>query len=57
MNAAEYGNAVDAYQAEVTWRQELEAFKAENPGGWAKGNPEVRLLPPELAALRYEGGP
>ena len=32
MNAAEYGNAVDAYQAEVTWRQELEAFKAENPG-------------------------
>src|ERR1035441_359602 len=32
LNAAEYGNAVDSYQAEVTWRQELEAFKAENPG-------------------------
>ena len=32
LNPGEYGNAVDSYQAEVTWRQELEAFKAENPG-------------------------
>lgn len=32
LNAGEYGNAVDSYQAEVTWKQELEAFKEANPG-------------------------
>ena len=32
LNPSEFGNAVDSYQAEVTWRQQLEAFKAENPG-------------------------
>jgi len=31
LNPSEFGNAVDSYQAEVQWRQELEAFKAENP--------------------------
>ena len=45
-------------QGEEAWMRDLLAkLKAENPVGWAKGNPEVRLLPPELAALRYEGGP
>jgi hypothetical protein len=32
LNASEYGNAVESYQAEVTWRQQLEDFKAANPG-------------------------
>lgn len=32
LNPSEFGNAVESYQAEVTWKQQLEAFKAENPG-------------------------
>ena len=32
LNPGEYGNATDSYMAEVEWKQQLEAFKAENPG-------------------------
>lgn len=29
---ANFGNAIEHYEAEVQWKQEIEAFKAENPG-------------------------
>lgn len=31
LNPAQYENAVDSYQAEVTWKQQLEAFRSEHP--------------------------
>lgn len=40
-NAGDFGNAIDHYQAEVTWKQEIEAFKEANPGV---------AIPDELAA-------
>lgn len=47
-NPGDFGNAIDHYQAEVTWKQEIEAFKAENPGV---------AIPDELAAPPAEAAP
>src|ERR1700732_1741533 len=69
LDASKFSNAVESYQAEVTWKQELEAFRAENPNveitdesPWPTEKPAEateaapEAKPAEEAAKPAEGG-